>query len=310
MLKPLKFLSSSLLVSALLASPAAAAEDMVEETIRNSFKVHATLAQLHRWFLYYEEPAYGLDNQLDILAEDVTVASTLGIAKGHQDYAARVAQLPTSWRNAHDVKSTSVGLNEDGSIDLAVTITYTNVGMSQDGAIVEADLSYNTRLVQGETLLPKFASIEISRNSAGTAEEFTDAYGANRMRSLAHYWLALIEDPDRKPDPLREILAPEFSLNFPSGAITDFEAFKSWLAGPASSVAASTHDIVAFSHTTLGDNQYEVTMDLDWNGILPNGGQLTAKTRHVWRVIDDPSARFARIQAIEVEILEPFQPKS
>lgn len=86
-------------VSALpfIATPSFGAEPMSTEEITAGYKKHAALTQLHRWYLLYEEPRYGIENQLDILAEDVRVASGLGEAKGHAQYAERVQQLPTEW---------------------------------------------------------------------------------------------------------------------------------------------------------------------------------------------------------------------
>lgn len=276
--------------------------------ITAGYKKHAALTQLHRWYLLYEEPRYGIDNQLDILAEDVRVASGLGEAKGHAQYAERVQQLPTEWQNAHDVTSTDVQIAEDGTISLTADITYLNQGLLPDGAVRSADLTYTTTLVPGETVLPKFSDIEIAQNSEGTAEAFVSEYGDNRMRSLVHYWLALIEDPTRDPEPVREILADGFSLNFSSGAITDFDGFKAWLAGPGSQVKASTHEIGDFSQESTGENTYKVTMTFDWNGIAPDDTQLVAKTRHIWTVEDDPTERFARIKTVDVDVLEPFRP--
>lgn len=282
---------------------------MTTQEIKEGFRKHAALTQLYRWYLLYEEPKYGIENQLDILDKDVTVKSGLGEAKGHEQYAKRVKQIPTTWKNAHDVKSTAVTLGEDGSITMTANITYLNEGLLKDGGVRSADLTYTTVLKATDTVLPDFTSIEIAQNSEGKAEAFVSEYDNNRMRSLVHYWLALIEDPSRNPEPVREILADGFSLNFSSGAITDFDGFKAWLAGPGSSVVASTHEIGDFSQEGIGENQYKVSMTFDWNGILPNKAEMTAKTKHTWVVIDDPTERFARIKTVDVEVLEPFKPK-
>ena len=277
--------------------------------IKNGYKQHAALAQLHRWYLLYEEPKYGIANALDILDKDIRVKSGLGEAKGHEQYAARVKQLPTTWKNAHDVKSTNVTINDDGSMLLTTDITYLNQGLLNDDAVRSAKLSYTMSLTSSDSVLPKFTDIEIEQNSEGTAEAFVPRYAQNRLRSVVHYWLALIEDPSRNAEPVKEILAENFSLNFSSGAITDFEGFSKWLAGPGSQISASTHKVSNFSFKPLGDDRYEVEMDFDWNGILPNGKEMTAKTHHNWTVVDDRTERFARIQKVDVKVLEPFAPK-
>jgi len=282
---------------------------MTTEDIKQGYKQHAALAQLHRWFLLYEEPQYGIENALDILADNIRVKSGLGEAKGHEQYSERIKQLPTSWENAHDVKSPSVMVDDDGSVHVTAEVTYLNKGLLEDGSVRSAELTYTMSLAPGDSVLPKFTDIEISQNSDGVADTFVPRYAQNRLRSLVHYWLALIEDPVRNADPVEEILASNFSLNFSSGAITDFDGFREWLAGPGSQIAASTHRVSNFKQELLGENHYGIVMDFDWNGLLPNGTEMTAKTRHSWRVIDDRSDRFAKIQTVDVEVLEPLSQK-
>jgi ketosteroid isomerase-like protein len=184
------------------------------------------LAQYHRWYQFYERSEGGVENALDILAEDVVVISGLGTANGHDQYAERVMQLPTTWQNAHDVRDVQVTVNEDGTMALTADITYLNAGLMEDGGIRTADLTYTMALIPTDGVLPVFTEITIAQNSVGTADEFVDAYAKNRVLSLVHYWLALIEDPTRNPEPVREILADDFALNFSSGAITDFAGFE------------------------------------------------------------------------------------
>lgn len=178
-----------------------------------------------------------------------------------------------------------------------------------DNAVRQADLTYTVEFAPGEAGLPLLSNVLIEQNGEPEAGEFVDAYAENRMRSLVHYWLALIEDPSRNAEPVREILADDMSLNFSSGTITDFEGFEAWLAGPGSQVAASTHAISNFSAEETGENTYAVTVDFDWSGILPDDSVMVAKTRHNWTVMNDPTERFARIQTIDVEVLEDFRPR-
>jgi len=240
----------------------------------------------------------------------VTVKSGLGEANGHEQYAERVGQLPTTWKNAHHVKSTEITINEDGSMNLIAKIMYLNEGINPDGKVRKADLTYTMDLTPTDTVLPKFSAIIIAQDTEGEADSFDDAYDRNRLLSLVHYWLALIEDPSRNPEPVKEILAENFSLNFSSGAITDFDGFKAWLAGPGSAVTASTHDISNFSYETLGDNKYSLSVDFDWTGIVPSGDEMVAKTRHQWVVSNELTERFSRIESVDVEVLEKFRPKA
>lgn len=298
-------LSAALLVGSITQGSA----QMKQEEIRQGYQEHAALAQFHRWYQIYERPQGGIANALDILSEDVMVTSGLGTANGHEEYAARVAQLPETWQNAHHVQSTEITHLGNGAMTLTANLIYQNSGLLPDGAVRQADLTYTVELVPGADVLPHLSDVKISQNSDSTIETFEDAYAENRMRSLVHYWLALIEDPSRNPEPVREILADGFSLNFSSGAITDFEGFAEWLAGPGSQVAASTHVISNFSAIETATNTYDINVDFDWSGLLPDGSELVAKTRHHWSVENDLTERFARIKTVDVEVLEPFRPR-
>lgn len=281
---------------------------MSPENIETGYKKHAALTQLHRWYLLYEEPQYGIENALDILAKNIRIESGLGEANGHAQYAERVQQLPATWKNAHTVNSPTVTVQDDGSLLLNTNVSYLNQGLLENGGVRTADLTYTMSLTSSDSVLPNFSDIEITQNSDGTTDKFVPRYAENKLKSLVHYWLALVEDPSRDPAPFQEILAKNFHLDFTGGAITDFDGFKQWLAGPGSQVKASTHAIGNFSYTTEDEETYTVSMEFDWNGILHDNTQMTAKTLHSWTVKDDPSKRFAQIQRMSVDVLEPFTP--
>jgi len=137
----------------------------------------------------------------------------------------------------------------------------------------------------------------------------SDEYIENRLRSLAHAWLHIIEDPSRNAEPVKDILAPEFSLGLGGQNVTTFSEFETWLHGPADAVSASTHLVSDFKVTRLQRNTYEVTMVLSWNGLLrSNGVHMIAQTSHKWRVINARDDPYARIVKMEVETLVPFAP--
>lgn len=306
----------AMIVAACAPAPADKSEDVKEavaETsivseadIRLSYLEQGARAQLHRWWQYYEEPSVGLQNQLDILSADVIVSSLNGTAENRDEYAQAVTQLPSSWRNAHFLKSSEITYDENGMLRLKAEITYLNTGILPDGAARTSQVFYDTTLVQTESALPEFKNITITQGDIAEVEGFKPAYVENRLLSLIHYWMALVEHPERKAEPFREILAETIDFDFSSGAIVNYEDLAEWVAGPASSVEASRHYVHNLTFQELGDNRYELTVDLDWNGIRPDRAKMTAKTRHTWTVVDTPSERFARIEKIRVEFLEPF----
>ena len=301
---------SALALGVVLASGSLAQEKIMLSTqqVKNGYIENAAMAQYHRWFQLYENNAVPMANQLDLLAQDVRVKSGLGEAVGHAAYEKRLADIPKTWKNAHRVLDSQITLGDGGRIDLVVSIEYLNQGANPDGSLRAARLKYTTQLQSSDTVLPKFTALTIEPIAATDTKQFVDTYPENRLKSLAYYWLALVEDPARRFDPFKEILAADFKLDFSSGVIPDMEGFEKWFRGPASAVAASTHRIRAFNFSQVASGAYEVKMDLDWQGILPNGIELAAKTRHTWLVQDDVKERFARIKNVQVQVLQPFAP--
>jgi hypothetical protein len=284
----------------------AEAPEVSDDDIRINYRRHAALTQLHRWWQLYENDAVSIENQLDILAEEVFLKSGLGEATGHEAYRARVEALPDNWENAHFLETVDISFVDDTTTAVNATITYLNKGMMEDGSVRQAEVFYTTSLMTEDGLLPKFTRVEIRQGDVSQADSFTDAYPENRLRSLLHYWLALIEDPARTSAPFMEILADGFQLNFTSGVISDADSFDAWVKGPASSVAASKHDLEDFTFEVTGENAYRLNVKMNWWGLLPDGRRMVAKTDHTWDVVDDPSERFARIKTINVEVLKPF----
>lgn len=278
-------------------------DEMLNDDIQNGHIRHAALAQLHRWYQFYESPNATLENQLDILSDTISLKSGLGEAVGHAAYCERLKDLPDTWLNAHFVNNSVFRISPDGMIHMDVDLHYLNQGMLPDQAVRAAELSYKTVLSPSDTVLPKFTSIEISEKKDGIFDSFVPAYPENRLASLAHYWLALLENPEHDSEPFREILADGFSLNFASGALTDFEEFKEWLAGPVSQIPESTYDLSDLAHEQLDDNIYRFTASLDWRAVLADGRDVTSKTKHVWLIEDNPAERFARIKTMDASAI-------
>ncbi len=295
--------------ASVLLTATAAHADISPSDVKEGFRKNAALAQFYRWYQLYERNEGGIANALDILDEDIYVKSGLGEANGHADYETRVKSLPTTWQNSHQVKSVDVKIDAEGALSLSAQITYQNLGMLDDNAVRQAELSYAITYAPSDDLLPKLATVEITPVAESGPDAFVDAYPENRVKSLVHYWLAIIEDPARDPEPFKEILAQDPSINFSSGKIQDYDGLAKWLAETGSQVAASTHVIDSLSVTQGADNTWQAEMVFDWAGLLPDGTELIAKTRHNWVIENDVTERFARVKQVDVEVLEPFRPK-
>lgn len=277
--------------------------------------LHRVMTQAHRWFQAYEQSNYAFKNQLDILAPDVHMKTSLGEGRGVDTYAQRFANIPANWRNAHHVQTANASRLADGSLALLMDIVYQNVGIVPGGGLIANRLHYSTRLADSATVLPIFTDIAtelIAPETDPAFATFTDAYAQNRLKSLAHYWLTLIETNSGDATPFQEIFADEIDIDFPSQHCPTFVAFAQWFQNTAAQVAKSSHTIERFELEAQAGHQYKLTMEFEWAGFAcstPNQ-ELEARTLHEWVVVDTPQERFARVQSVKVTALKPLQPCS
>lgn len=297
----------TLMFGASFVAAFSAAADVTDAEIENSYHEKAAITQLMRWYQYYENADIGIENQLDILDAGFSVTSPSGTATGHAEYKAAVSQFPDTWKNAHDLQTVAVTVNDDGTLGLTAEIIYSNLGMTESLVAqrmgYEATLSYNAR-----DTLPKFTNMTITPVGPAEVDAFEETYVQNRLMTLVTYWIYLVENPARDAEPFKEILAPELDIMFSAEgqAIIDYDGIAAWVAGPVSSLPATRHVIGPVTYSELEPGRYEVSVGFDWQGIRPDGKRMTAKTEHNWIVTDDPTERFARVEKIRVETIEPF----
>jgi hypothetical protein len=249
---------------------------------------HAALAQLHRWFQFYERPDLPLEHQLELLRPDVRVRSGLGEAVGHAAYVQRVSQLPKTWSNAHFVVENDFVVVDDQRSTLRASVQYLNVGLLPAPAVRRADLRYTVELLaEPGSALPRFESVAIEQLREGRTDTFRDAYPENRLKSLLHRWLAIVDDPAGDPRALQDVLAAPFSLHFDQQPITDIAGLQAWLGAAAAHVTVAPTRFDNFSYSVLDDRRWTLQVELD-------------ASHHHLTVRNDPTERFARIERMEV----------
>ncbi|TBR37769.1 hypothetical protein CBF23_013830 [Marinomonas agarivorans] len=302
--KTLAFLT---LVSAIILAPSGFAAEQNHFNSESTLKSHLAKVQLYRWYQLYERPMNDarIANQMALFDENIIINSTSGQLKGKPNYPDALQRFK-GWKNAHHVQSVTVTNTEKGAYQLTANIIYQ--GIKPDGEKSSYRIDYNTKLTSNGDLLPVFANIDL--NVTGPAPvTFDDSYADNRMLSLLHYWLALMEQLDGNVEPFKEILTDDFRLNLSAknNNINNIESFTKWLNGVPLQLQQSSHHIKNFSAQQIGADLYQLQVDFDWYGIMKTGQRMTAKTRHIWQVVDNPNERFARVQKVDVETLEDFK---
>lgn len=270
------------------------ADIVPEQRLRESFRKHAALAQLHRLGQWAERPNGGIAGLLDVLHPDATIAIGDLSLKGRDEVARRasaprrVANRLTSWQ----------GSLVEGGVDLDVLVDH----RADRGAIAA---TARARFDTGGELLPRLRRLDVSLRDAGLRDAASapllDSFAENRARSTIHYFIALVEDPARDPEPFFELLAPGYSLHYTPEPVTDAAALRAWVAGALSSVVASEHVIheVLCRETAPGTYVAEVAMKSQAR--FPDGSGAISRNKQRWTFVDDATERFARIGEIAIE---------
>ncbi len=157
---------------------------------------------------------------------------------------------------------------------------------------------------------------DIIRNSPSEHEAMAALYGERagfrenaahaKARAVVHRWLAGIERSVRSVDEVAPLFAESFTITFTSGPITSLDGIAAWLDGPPATMEATRHVLHDVTVEPLGDDRYAVGMEMEWDGLRPDGRRMTARTRHDWQMVDVGGAM--KIMTVDVEILEPFAP--
>lgn len=235
-----------------------------EAQLHDSFIRHAARAQLYRYLDYAARPQAAGAVLLDILADDAPVTSF-------------TVPEPVS---ADDLNDCSINVGNDDTVAVAGT-----------GASLRATLR------RGREFLPRLTEIAIGAGASGRAGS-----AAHRARSTVHYFIALVENPARDPEPFREILADAFSLHYTAEPLTEFDAVRSWVTGRLASVVASEHDIHSIVVKDNGKGYYNAEVTMKSQALFPDGsGAISCNTQH-WTMTDDPANdRFPRVTEILID---------
>lgn len=274
-------------------------------TVPTTKEQHLAKAQLYRWYQLYEREMNDLRiaNQMDILVEDIYMKTTAGEMKGKENYPERLIAY-TGWKNAHHVENI-LATSSDKGLELEADIRYQNI--RPDGEKNSYTIHYNTVLAQNSNILPLFISIEIVPTGENN-DAFKDAYPTNRTKSLMYYWLACMESLDGDVTSFKELLADDFVLNFSTGGeIKTISELETWFKGASMKLKESSHYPEKFSVKTIMENEYEVSVELDWKGITKENQNVKAKTKHIWYIVDNQNERFAKILKADVIALQPFE---
>jgi hypothetical protein len=220
-----------------------------------------------------------------------------------ENVEAKQLALLTNSKNAHHVSNIHISVQDEAKALLTATVHYQNI--RPDNERFSYAISYAVIVDTNGKNLPFLSKVTIQPIEQ-TQEIFEDTYPTNRVKSLIHYWLALVERLESDPEPFCELLADQFQLNFPSGLVTSKQDLQTWILKSSSQLRLSAHNVDYYHIEVVSENEYRAVFECSWKGRTLDSKQLTAVTRHTWDIINNPDARFAQIKSVNVEAIQPF----
>ena len=258
-----------------------------ESAIRHSYLEQARFSQLHRWLaVLHESRAEPGDLQAHNLCYELNGAAASG--------ASAKAVLRTV-----DFSS-ATAISQPQEISLHVLAASSGESLAQ--------LNTHWHTATADPLLPTLEQVSVHAEAQPAEITARASAGAvpHRILALKHRWHALVESPEKTPEAFKQIIAPEFSMDWQTGGVQGYAELAEWLAGSASSVAAARHDIAAFEWSLLSEGTYQAIFEFDWHGYSHESEPLAAQSRHTWLIEDDPGERYAKLNEMQVEFLTPF----
>jgi hypothetical protein len=264
---------------------------------------HLALTQFYRWFLVYEMPftQARIDNQLDILAEEVAISSQAGNTKSKASLPDRL-KMYEGWLNAHHVKRVEVTNIDDKNLSLEATILYQNI--RPNDSRYSYTIHYRVDLELRPADLPLLAKVDIKTTDVVEPPEFIPSYAQNRAQSFMHYWLYLMENRNANAALFKELLADGFELDPGIGMqLSSWSAFEAWRESIRNQTKASAYTAKNLQVKSATDDDIQVTVDFEWQGINNKRQPITALYHHEWVLENNPDERFARLKKLKIKKL-------
>ncbi len=266
--------------------------DIKPETVRNSYRAQAQRSQTHRWLASCLNPATPIAElfsdrlQCTLNGEPLSLVGThLSL---HSAQAGAILELGSG----------------DGTC-LQVLLDGLQIERNRPAHPTSIHLGFDSI----DSLLPLITRIDITQPvTLGSTLDLTPAneYAPHRLLALKHRWHALVESPTKHSAAFQAIITNDFTMDWRQGSVRGYAELANWVTGTAASINAARHDIAAFGWSNPTTGSYEAEFEFDWSGISADDKQMRAKSRHIWRVEDNPTETYARIARMDVEFLVPF----
>ena len=269
--------------------------------MKNTLDQHIAKSQFYRWLNFYEEELseIRIKYHMQMIAKNIVVKSATGTNVGKEEY---LSSINKNRKTTYKVRRIKIGSINSNEISLEADVDY--MGIKPNGENEFFQIQYFIKLKKGKRLLPLITEIEIDSTEL-LQKSIEIAYSTNRIKSLLYYWFALMESLEGKINPFNDLLAEHFILNYgTSSRITTLGQLENWIIDMKELLSWSNHHPEILGIKRISKNEFQLSMELKWEGLSKNGRQLKARTKNTWFIMDNSSYKFPKILRMNVEQID------
>ena len=128
----------------------------------------------------------------------------------------------------------------------------------------------------------------------------------NRIRSLVHYWVSLLDYLSEPPESLGNIFASQpLQLHFVGVDINNQQKLFDWLASRQRRAQRGSHIVDRLKIRAIGGSRYRVSFELDWRGVSAEGLIEIARIEVIW-LVEERQLEFPQVLRADERYLSPL----
>jgi hypothetical protein len=275
-----------------------------EKYFKDSSDRHKVMTQFYRMIQILDYSYSGNEDFSDLFAYNMEYKSLKSHINGLVDFEEFINGVKKDKQSFH-IENVTINIDEFGKFIVFADILRQE--LNKNGACITNELNCRVMMLNKENALPVIEKIEIVSVQELPSTIYKKSYAYNRARSVAHYWIYILENLDQCISFYDEILAPKFKVNTKSGeTITDIISYREWLRAGDARVSYTSHTYRMFEILYEDKDEIRFKFQFDWQGYSTNHKPMLAKSQHHWVILNNQGNRFAQIKEIDMNMIIPF----
>ena len=262
-------------------------------------------SSLYKWFQLFERTLTKerVKLQMDLLADDVKIITSLGSIYGKKDFPNRLA-IFENWTLANHIADIDIYPSGVRLYTAKTTSSYHVI--HPDGQIKNYSVQFEADLKLNDDFTCIFQRIVI-KSEGNDNDQFTDVYHQHRANDVIHYCMGMIEKNVEDSTLFEDCFADTFEIQpLKNEPINSIEGISPWVQSLHNKWSSLSLNPVNIDAQTISDDEIVVKFDLLMEGKTDDGKTMSSLSKNQWILSNKINEAFARVKLIQVEKLEPI----